>query len=497
MLGPNGINAVNFLGSRVGLTLGWVDADTISIGPGGCVTTGNTALSYAGGNITFTALDTGTRTVGVDYAAFLTADGPKLTAISTYHASGLVPSGYTAANTCLLGYFHNGVTLSARNATGDIFQYSITSNDKLDRVRPFRAVQDLPQGVPLPGMVRIGSVAIGIYEASHEDATSSTIGSSAYPTSRYGVNPWGSTTGWDLLATLGNAGLKLPTWAEWLAAVEFNPGSATAARMNGNTAYGSASDDVYLAPPGALTAALQGSAGNLSAGAYLYQVTLTNATGETNNGTSSTAVTVVTPATNGQISLSAIPIGAAGTTARKVYRTKAGGSTYYLLTTIADNTTTIFADNIADASLPATTVPAWNTTGEQQCTKGYYGGQCLTGTGPRSNVWGSTTTNRSWYSPAGLADAVGNDYEIVATFVGGLSTSSPGGYVSWGFENDGAYNFSGQAFNPDTGGYTSGLPAILYVGGYWGFGSVSGVRSAVASYSPSYNTFSNGFRFAR
>ena len=33
---------------------------------------------------------------------------------------------------------------------------------------------------------------------------------------------------------------------------------------------------------------------------------------------------------------------------------------------------------------------------------------------------------RSWYSPGGLADAVGNDYEIVATFFGGLATSSPG-----------------------------------------------------------------------
>ena len=42
-------------------------------------------------------------------------------------------------------------------------------------------------------------------------------------------------------------------------------------------------------------------------------------------------------------------------TSRKIYRTKAGGATYYLLTTIADNSTTIYTDNTADVSLPGTT----------------------------------------------------------------------------------------------------------------------------------------------
>ena len=37
--------------------------------------------------------------------------------------------------------------------------------------------------------------------------------------------------------------------------------------------------------------------------------------------------------------------------ARKIYRTKAGGSTYWLLATIADNTTTTYTDTAADASL--------------------------------------------------------------------------------------------------------------------------------------------------
>jgi hypothetical protein len=369
----------NFLGSRTGLTLDWVDADTISVSVGGCITTGGTAISYAGGNVTFTALDTGTRTVGVDYAAFLTAAGIKLTAISTYHATGLVPATYTAASTCLLGYFHNGKTQDARNATGDIFQYSVTSNDKLNRTYPFRAVQDLAAGIPLPGMVRVGGVAYGIYEASHEDASPTAAGTSAYVTSRYGVVPWGDVEGWAVMSVLPQSGLRLPTWAEWLAAVTYNPGSVTPASQNGNSNSGASSDDATQ-------------------------------------------------------------------------------------TCTADPT---------------------------------QGGRCLTGTGPRTSSWVGAAAGSSWYSPSGLADAVGNVGEFVAQFFGGLQPLVPGGGVAWGYQGDNAYNFYGQSYNPATGGYTDGLPSMLIVGGLWSDGSLAGVRGAYASYSPgdAYSGF--GFRSAR
>lgn len=49
-----------------------------------------------------------------------------------------------------------------------------------------------------------------------------------------------------------------------------------------------------------------------------------------------------------------IPVGPAGTTSRKLYRTELGGSTYKLQSTIADNTTTSVLDNTADGSLGAT-----------------------------------------------------------------------------------------------------------------------------------------------
>lgn len=119
--------------------------------------------------------------------------------------------------------------------------------------------------------------------------------------------------------------------------------------------------------PTAPTAALASpaAAGNVNAGAHRYRVTFVTADGETEGGTVSSAVTVADAAVNGQVSLTAIPIGGALVTARKLYRTAAGGSTYLLLSTIADNTTTTYTDNIADASLGAG-APTSNTTSDPE-----------------------------------------------------------------------------------------------------------------------------------
>lgn len=309
----------------------------------------------------------------------------------------------------------------------------------------------------------------------------------------------------------------MPSWEEWLGAVSWNPGSAVVARMNGNTAYGSASDDVttgYLAAPGALTSALAAAgAGVLGNGLYKYLVTFVNATGETNAGTANAGTTVADYTTNGKIALSAIPMGAAGTTARRLWRTKVGGSTYYLhiagTAALADNTTVVYTDNIADASLSATTsaTVGWNTTGQKGTADPTQAGRTLTGTGPRTNVWTSTKTGRSWYSPSGIADPVGNVWEFVSTFMGGIRGGwagvggAVGGATSWGAsgynESDQAYNFLGQSYNTDAGGYTEGLPALLMVGGHGGAGSSAGVRMVGATDSAGSAGSSVGLRAAR
>lgn len=66
-----------------------------------------------------------------------------------------------------------------------------------------------------------------------------------------------------------------------------------------------------------------------------------------------------------RIALSAIPIGSALVTSRKIYRTAAGGAQLKLLTTLANNTTTTFLDTITDASLGAN-VPTSNTATANQ-----------------------------------------------------------------------------------------------------------------------------------
>jgi hypothetical protein len=60
-----------------------------------------------------------------------------------------------------------------------------------------------------------------------------------------------------------------------------------------------------------------------------------------------------------------VPTGPPTVTGRKVYRTTAGGATLLLAATIADNTTTVWTDTIADASLGAA-APGTNTAREER-----------------------------------------------------------------------------------------------------------------------------------
>lgn len=120
--------------------------------------------------------------------------------------------------------------------------------------------------------------------------------------------------------------------------------------------------DVAVQAPGALTAGAPTAGGSVTAGTHSYEVTFVTPAGETNLG--AVSATQTTAGGNLTIPLTAIPTAPAAskTSARKIYRTAAGGTTYLLLTTINDNTTTTFNDTIADGSLGAAG-PTSNTTG--------------------------------------------------------------------------------------------------------------------------------------
>lgn len=116
--------------------------------------------------------------------------------------------------------------------------------------------------------------------------------------------------------------------------------------------------------PSALVAGTPTAGGSVTPGTHSYKVTFVTTYGESLPSVKSNVITAVI--TTGQtVPLSSIPLGGAKVIARKIYRTVAGDTgAWKLLTTIADNTTTVFSDTIADGSLgaDAPTVSTTNNT---------------------------------------------------------------------------------------------------------------------------------------
>lgn len=100
-------------------------------------------------------------------------------------------------------------------------------------------------------------------------------------------------------------------------------------------------------PVSAPTAAING-AGNIDAGAHSWKVSFVTLAGESTGGPVSN-VLVLGGAS--EVGLTGIPTGPAGTTARNIYRTLAGGGKYYLVDTINNNIATTYTDNLDDATV--------------------------------------------------------------------------------------------------------------------------------------------------
>lgn len=99
---------------------------------------------------------------------------------------------------------------------------------------------------------------------------------------------------------------------------------------------------------GACKAKAVGSGGSLGAGNYYYAITIGGdayVCGAVSN--------TLTAVAGDSVTLTNIPLGPAGTSDRKVYRTAVGGSALLLLATISNNTATTYTDTIADGSLGA------------------------------------------------------------------------------------------------------------------------------------------------
>jgi hypothetical protein len=104
-------------------------------------------------------------------------------------------------------------------------------------------------------------------------------------------------------------------------------------------------------------------AGAVPNGSHTYRVTFVTAQGETTPGGESNAVVVADLTVNGQVRLTGIPVGPAGTTARRIYRAPLTGGAVKLVGTVADNVTTTLTDTLADAGLGAD-APVTNTAAD-------------------------------------------------------------------------------------------------------------------------------------
>ncbi len=145
-----------------------------------------------GSTINHQSLDKGKKLeIGTDYFVWVVASKDKTAkTILTKQKKGI-------KNGQMIGYFHVG-------PAGEILKYSVTTNDNLNG-------STLAPGIPLPGMVKVGKIAMDIYECSMFEGK---------VTSRYGVKPLAFTNQGKARMLARLAGKRLPTNAEWYACAQ-------------------------------------------------------------------------------------------------------------------------------------------------------------------------------------------------------------------------------------------------------------------------------------
>lgn len=241
-----------------------------------------------------------------------------------------------------------------------------------------------------------------------------------------------------------------------------------------------------------------GAAGVLT-GTYYYRITFATAFGETECGNLSASVA---PSSQ-QVNLTNIPVSSDATViARKIYRTLAGGGIYgimQLVTTISDNTTTAYSDNIADGSLGV--YNSWvNSTGGLIYNGSTRAGIIDVGTTAFGLNAGRVTTGPynvflGWN--AGYSNTIGSYNTLVGWDTGHSNTT--GYYNSFFGADAGHYNTTGNNnsfFGVNAGNHNTTGGSNSFFGQNCGFnnstgGSLSffGDNTGAANTTGSYNSF--------
>lgn len=225
-------------------------------------------------------------------------------------------------------------------------------------------------------------------------------------------------------------------------------------------------------PATSLSPAVLAEAGNLN-GTYVYRVSFITADGETE---ASPASSGISPA-NQQAILSSIPTSSDSyVTGRKIYRGADYLSTKYIAT-IADNTTTTYVDNIADAAYGSSPI-FYNTTGGGLYLKNHAGTYQIFNAGYESVTLGFAAGGQN-FGPGNTAIGpyAGDDlttgywntilgYEAGANITSGDSNTF-GGLKSGYLTTTGRYNtgWGLDSVNQNTTG--NGNTGVGYHGLYW------------------------------
>ncbi|KKN44724.1 hypothetical protein LCGC14_0690030, partial [marine sediment metagenome] len=188
-------------------------------------------------------------------------------------------------------------------------------------------------------------------------------------------------------------------------------------------------------------------------GDYQYKITFTNTATGTRSNSNPLAASVTL--SSDKADLSSIPVSSdSQVDAREIWRTVSGGTSFFLLATIADNVTTIFTDNDPDSALSGATELPLDNTPPLDAFNG-----CVGPHGGRMWWFNDSTLGargRISFSPEGRAEAVEGNVDVSS------DDDKINPAVSW---KGVLYCFSPTTIFEVTGSGTEGIFTVNGIGG--------------------------------
>jgi hypothetical protein len=372
---------------------------------------GNTYIGVQAGYYT----NSGTSNVGLGYQAGLAiSSGSANIAIGYQSMNNYGSSGVTGSHNIAMGWDTAGNMLTS--SVGNIGIGSYSFNNGTPTVMNYSTALGYYAGATAYGSycTFLGNGA-GQYETSQNGTLIiDSLDRSNQANSRnyaliYGVI--NATPASQILSLGGGGNVGIGT---------ITPGYALDVKGTATTSFINTDNGYVLTPvikPASCSAALILASGNLGSGAYYYAVTFTTANGETGYFASGS---ITTDGTHQQVTVTIPTSSDYRVTGRKIYRSKVGNvlGYFYLLTTIADNTTTTYVDNIADGSLGAQNP---YSAGAHNSTSSIYSGANRVAS--FSDTSGTMYMDGNLVFPIGTGIGVGQAYTKTSAVTEGITLS--------------------------------------------------------------------------